>query len=175
MYEIKQNRVSLKNVKFYEGMSEETNAFTADIYFDGKKIGFAKNDGHGGCTDYNRHEGKLDKLKECMAYCETLPDIDYGSFQMKCNLEHVIDYLFEAWLDAKIAKQNEKKRVKLMSKAILLGIPNESNYSYVDLKQPLTKIPTPLLQNTVNKIKQLHCKGGKVILNTNLTELGISF
>jgi len=38
-------KVELKNVKFSEHMSEETNAFTADVYVDGKKCGYAKNDG----------------------------------------------------------------------------------------------------------------------------------
>jgi hypothetical protein len=45
-------KVEIKNVVHATNMSEETNAFTADIYIDGKKTGGAKNDGCGGCTGY---------------------------------------------------------------------------------------------------------------------------
>lgn len=44
-------RLTLKNVKIAKHMSEETIAFTAAVYWDGKKIGDAKNDGHGGPND----------------------------------------------------------------------------------------------------------------------------
>ena len=45
-------KVEIKNVVHATNMSEETNAFTADLWVDGKKTGGAKNDGRGGCTDY---------------------------------------------------------------------------------------------------------------------------
>ena len=41
-------KAELKNVKIAEFLSEETTAFTATLYIDGKKVGFAKNDGRGG-------------------------------------------------------------------------------------------------------------------------------
>ena len=39
--------IELKNVKIYAGLSEETIAFNASVYIDGKKVGEAKNSGHG--------------------------------------------------------------------------------------------------------------------------------
>ena len=45
-------KVEIKNVVHATNMSEETNAFTADLWIDGKKTGGAKNDGRGGETDY---------------------------------------------------------------------------------------------------------------------------
>ena len=62
----------------------------------------------------------------------------------------------------------------LMQKAILFGVPNADRYSYIDFKQPLTKVPTMLLQSNVNKIIAKHCTNGEVILNTNLKALGIA-
>lgn len=45
------NKVELKKVQFSERMSEETYCFSADIYFNGKNIGYCENRGHGGSTD----------------------------------------------------------------------------------------------------------------------------
>ena len=37
--------IELKNIKIAEHLSEETTAFTADIFVNGKKVGYARNDG----------------------------------------------------------------------------------------------------------------------------------
>jgi len=44
------SRVSLKSFKTAKWMSEETICFTATVYLDGKVIGEASNEGHGGAT-----------------------------------------------------------------------------------------------------------------------------
>jgi len=44
------NKLELKKVKIFLPGSQETICFTADIYANGKKVGYAENDGHGGCT-----------------------------------------------------------------------------------------------------------------------------
>ena len=46
-------KIEIKNIKHSPSLSEETNAFTADIYVNGVKAGSAMNRGHGGCTDYD--------------------------------------------------------------------------------------------------------------------------
>lgn len=43
-------KVELKKLAIYPRMSEETTAFAADLWIEGAKVGFAKNDGHGGMT-----------------------------------------------------------------------------------------------------------------------------
>lgn len=43
-------RLTAKKMDVALNLSEETTAFTADIYMDGKRIGSAQNDGHGGNT-----------------------------------------------------------------------------------------------------------------------------
>ena len=55
--------ITLKNVKIYTGMSEETIAFNASLYADGKKVGDVSNEGHGGnnnvdVRDKNGHWNK---------------------------------------------------------------------------------------------------------------------
>ena len=55
--------ITLKNVKTYAGLSEETIAFNASVYIDGKKVGDAKNNGQGGSNDVNvfTKDGRWDR------------------------------------------------------------------------------------------------------------------
>ena len=163
-------KIELKSIRFSEAMSEETNAFTANLYVNGKLAGYCKNTGQGGCTDYYGIEkASSDIIKEAEAYCESLPDIDYGTFTIKNNLEHTIDQLLEDWLKAKETKKLERK----MKTCILVGIPNDSSYGVYNFKQPLSNVKLVLLQDSIKRIKNnLH--KGEVILNTNLTALGVT-
>ena len=50
-------KLTLKNLKFHEDMSEETPCFSADLYENGKLIAHVKNSGHGGCNDISPAKG----------------------------------------------------------------------------------------------------------------------
>ena len=55
------NRIDIKNLKVAEFLSEETVAFSVSLYWDGKKVGEASNDGHGGANRILLLEnGKMD-------------------------------------------------------------------------------------------------------------------
>ena len=162
-------KIELKKIEFSERMSEETNCFVADLYADGKKIGYVKNDGHGGSTDYYGIDKRSsDDIQKAEEYCKTLPDINYGTFTIKNSLEHTIDQLFEDWILAKERKKKEKR----MQTCILVGKPDAPVYSYYNFKRPLSDVPKVHLQMNVQRIKD-NLKAGEVILNTNLQELGI--
>lgn len=94
-------KIELKNFKFYERLSEETNCFVADLYVNGVKCASVKNEGHGGCTDYWHYEGKKELMQQAEQYCLTLPPIKYGTFVLSMNLEHFIDNLVEIELEKK--------------------------------------------------------------------------
>jgi hypothetical protein len=49
--------ITLKNFKHAEFASEETYCFQATVYLDGKKVGVASNEGHGGSTNFYPHTG----------------------------------------------------------------------------------------------------------------------
>tara|TARA_Y100000114_G_C11555752_1_gene229410 strand:- start:35 stop:589 length:555 start_codon:yes stop_codon:yes gene_type:complete len=56
--------ITLKNIKHYETMSEETYCFEGNLYVDNKKIGRVSNRGTGGCHDYDfswKKEQELDQ------------------------------------------------------------------------------------------------------------------
>jgi len=119
-------KITLKNVKTYEDMSEETLAFSATVYVDGKKAGTASNHGCGGCNEYHGFSRELfDTLDE---YCHNLPLIQLPDdaepfmrelFPMKQDLDQVIydlvmEYKTKAW---------EKRQC---SKKTLFRKPNET-------------------------------------------------
>ena len=59
-----------------------------------------------------------------------------------------------------------------MLKAIMVGIPNASQYGIYRFTIPLSAIPVNQLQASVDRIKA-KLETGEVILNTNLTALGV--
>jgi hypothetical protein len=164
--------IQLKNVYFSERLSEETNAFTADVWYKGKKVGYAKNDGHGGCTYIHSYGNENHELfKEAMKYAESLPDIVYEArgnmeeFTMKSNLENVVDRLFDTWL--------EKKEIQKQSrKGIFYEQPNGQRATTYWKGWTIKKLlETPQgrahVKNAINRLQ----KEGNTILNTNLGPL----
>ena len=172
-------KIELKNVMFSEAMSEETNAFTADLYINGKKVGYCKNTGQGGCTDYHGDYSSNDAttkrnnalITEAEAYCKALPKTKWKQMEFAQSLESVIDDLLENWLEAKEVKKFEKK----MLTCILVGSAddNRNQYSYYNFKRPLSDFTPKQLQDSISRIKT-NLKAGQVILNTNLEVLGVN-
>lgn len=66
-------KITLKNVKYFAAMSEETNCFTADVCLDGVVSLGARNQGHGGST--HLVQVKLGALEKLEAYAATLPPV----------------------------------------------------------------------------------------------------
>ena len=161
-------KIELKNVKFSESLSEETNAFTADIFVDGKKCGFAKNDGQGGCTDIRQIGGTNSKLfVECVNWLKTQPDINIGSetepYMINCHIESMVDHLFDQWLKDKEVKKMEKK----MLTHVMWGVPNSLSYRVVKFNKPLNTIDHNVLQKYLDTWKATFIRGEQ-FLNTNL-------
>lgn len=62
-------KVEIRNVKYSEWSSHETNCFNASVYIDGKRVGTARNDGSGGPNFYHPHS-----VEEALnQYAATLP------------------------------------------------------------------------------------------------------
>jgi hypothetical protein len=52
------NELQIKNVKYAEWASEETACYEATVYFRGKRVFMARNEGHGGCDDFEPIKGE---------------------------------------------------------------------------------------------------------------------
>jgi hypothetical protein len=102
--------LSLKSLKTVKWMSEETICFTANLILDGKTIGYASNEGHGGNT-FCHFNSPADKAK-AEAFAAKANPLDYGwDFKSSLTIDDLADILVERHDKA---KANEKilKKVK---------------------------------------------------------------
>lgn len=168
--------IQLKNIKHSESLSQETNAFTADLWIDGVKIGPCDNHGTGGPTNYNVYNYKdWPIIKKAEAYCNTLPPINLGELGTLPNdLENVIDDLLTKHLIAKDIAKFKKKMEKDMIQHIVCGVKSDEVAVYRVFKLPLTiekylshPKGKPWLIETLKTI-QLKLEHNEVILNSNI-------
>ena len=68
-------KVELKKLKHHKGLSEETRAFSAEVYIDGKHAGYTSNRGHGeaNMTRWN-HREMGDNFE---AWAKSLPPVNF--------------------------------------------------------------------------------------------------
>ena len=104
--------IELRKVCYSPSLSEETNAFTADVWVDGKKAGTAGNHGTGGPT--NVHPPALRQRLD--DYGKTLPqmEIDDGSGSpavLTLDAEMVIDEMLIDWIHLRDLRKRLKNRL----------------------------------------------------------------
>jgi hypothetical protein len=172
-------KIELKNIKYSDWASEETSCFQANIYLNGKKVGFCNNDGKGGSTSYNRISGvSYEVIHQMESYCESLPPLVYesslykdGKCVIKMNLEHFLDDLFYAYLKAKDRAKFDKKIAKEMGKGIVIG--NDDEYLTISFNLPLQDIlehyPNRFKMTLKTKLEKYADKGYR-LLNTNIPQ-----
>ncbi|MGP1715760.1 MAG: hypothetical protein ACTS9Y_01150 [Methylophilus sp.] len=88
--------VQLKKIEHSERMSEETNCFVAAIYLDGKKIGDAEDDGHGGCMKIYP-QSCVKQLNEIGAAMGK-EIVDWSPEPLDIDGEDIIGKLLDEWL-----------------------------------------------------------------------------
>jgi hypothetical protein len=172
-------KIELKNIKHSEWGSEETQCFQANMYLNGKLVGYCKNDGKGECTSYNRIPNVDYKvIREMEEYCKGLPPIEYDShlrqgekFSIDMNLEHYLDILLEKHLESKHKAKMFKKLEKEMQKAILIG--DDTQYNTISFKLPLKEMwenyPDHFKLTLKSKLEKYADKGYR-LLNTNIPQ-----
>lgn len=67
-------RIALKSLKVSKSLSDETTAFSANLYLDGKSLGHAENRGHGGETSFYPSEAAIKRLKSARAVYDALAE-----------------------------------------------------------------------------------------------------
>lgn len=163
--------LELKNVKFSEMASEETNFFTANIYHNGKKVGEAKNDGQGGSTHVYSLPNTREAFKQAEQYALGLPSFEYdsefnssGKFVITSTLESQVDDLFEKWLELEQCKKH-------FNKGLVYKNLKDDNIQVVGWGSANTISKMLKSQGGINAIQKAYTrlKGeGYEILNTNL-------
>ena len=105
--------ITLKSIHHSSHLSQETHAFTATIYVDGKKAGTAENDGWGGQTNCWIDNKELRKKVE--EHFKGLPSIKDSvgghEFEYQPALHHEVDKRLEEHLDLKEVQRIMRKGV----------------------------------------------------------------
>jgi hypothetical protein len=172
--------IELRSLQIQDRQSEETTAFTASLYINGKKIGYAKNSGKGGPTDYgpdNYHDENLKAIiKEAEDYCIGLEPMDLKELgKVPMDMEGFIDQIVSEFWQEKEDKRFKNKMLKDQITGLLIG--NDKQYRKITwpnknsswtISQLLsTDAGTKLIINTIDNYKKTMSPSER-ILNTNI-------
>jgi hypothetical protein len=97
------SRITLKSFKTVKWMSEETTCFTAIVLLDGKVIGEASNEGHGGSTFIRFVSSFAESTAEHFAMTINPSDVKGWEFLASKGFE------FADLVDIVVGKEEEKK------------------------------------------------------------------
>lgn len=117
-------KLELKNIKFLASLSEETPAYTATLYVDGKKLCDVSNHGHGGCDEIHPHNA-WDAYKRVDEWVAANHEADYYEHNGE-KLE--IKASLEGWCHTEVFAQGDKKNfASKLSRSVMYVKPNDKN------------------------------------------------
>ena len=173
-------KIELKRIQYYARQSEETLAFNADLYIDGKKVGEASNRGHGDPINYGSYSEEGQKsIQEAEQYCKTLPKETFTdgdkTYSYDMSLESYIGTLIDEFVNQKELQKFRNWVDKKCMDSIVVGIPDQkviAAYKYkISILQILCK---PKGEETIAEAlkKQIIplLKDGNILLNKNIPE-----
>jgi hypothetical protein len=167
-------KLELKNIRVNLAFSQETTMFKADLFVNGKKVAYANNDGHGGCTFYRVYDKSLNELlSQAEEYATTLPSKYHTflekTFEIKSTLENWIDFSIDDYVKEKETAKFKKKMEKDMLNYIVYGLKENAytriGWSNVTIAQML--ISPNGRQVLLSKLNEIKNTGNK-IFNTNI-------
>lgn len=122
-------KIEIRSLKIARSLSEETTAYTADVYVDGVKTFAASNHGHGGCDMYHRYPtAKVDEAAvNAWLATNVAPDGPWEADPAQrapydtghtCNLETFVGRFIEAAERETDRKRIAKKFDGMLSKSV---------------------------------------------------------
>lgn len=178
-------KIELKKLKVAEHLSEETTAYTADVYIDGKCVGYAKNNGQGGETDiYCNHPSDSPLhglLNQAIEWAKTQPPYSEGGGNpLPMTLDFYLDLMVYDVLIAKAEAKEQARMKKLQMKEIQVGVPDSGRWRAWSWKkmtlEQLAFNPSgkAAVQSRIDILKR-DMKAGEVIINAEyLRALGFT-
>ena len=141
-------QVELKSFKEHKELSDDSLAFSASLWIDGKRTAIVTNEGQGGMHRIQPTGPTLEKLKanrikldEFQAYCKTLPDrietpswTDGEPYTVKMDSEVFINDLLEEIFKELDKKNSEKFWKKLCAKGIVIRLVHHSEEQATTVK-----------------------------------------
>ncbi len=102
-------RLTLKSFKTVKWMSEETTCFTASVFIDGKVIGEASNEGHGGST-FVRFVSK-DAESTAEQFSKSINPADIKGWEFMSDTGFTIDCLVDIVVEREMQKKDTARIV----------------------------------------------------------------
>lgn len=119
--------ITLKRFQHYPRMSQETEAFNADLSYEGVTIGSAENDGHGGCTFVHLND-KGRSIPEIVT-ANQIPEFSNGEFN-EDSLVHIVDSLVEKAIHSKWVDKQRKRVEKQLATTVLFNREGDKDGSF---------------------------------------------
>ena len=104
-------KVEIKNLKVAEHLSEETLAFTASIWINGKKVGDAKNAGHGGMTDVDLYYWEGDQARRNNELHDELREY-VKQFTWESFDKEQVTHRVDTYIDELVSEEDERQNLK---------------------------------------------------------------
>jgi len=101
-------KIELKALKYSDFASQETHCFEANIYIDGKKEGWAENDGRGGMTNIQPHS-LYERIKQ---YTDKIPPRIVKFSGAVMELETTPDTLIDEFVTLALHEKDLKRALK---------------------------------------------------------------
>lgn len=135
-------KIELKRISYNARLSQETAAFAADVYVDGKKAGSAENSGHGGNTNVHLHLLSAEERAKVEAWCNAQPPHVYPAsgdmkeFSVPYNLEQAVDNFLYDWLEKRDTIAQYKRWCK---KSLVFRLKGDEKDKWRTLKGPYSQ------------------------------------
>jgi len=120
--------LTLKNLKVAKNLTRETLAYTADVYWEGRRLGMIENDGHGGMSHLRAYDAKREDLQAATTFAQSQQyDLgpEYGGPKNYSHLEDFIDDVAGKEGD----RQDAKRWLSRALKAKVVFIAGKSVYT----------------------------------------------
>lgn len=139
--------IELRKVSHSKSLSEETPAYTADVYVDGQLFCHASNHGQGGCDSYHAPKGSTganiyDRIKELDERIKATFESHDVSYMYRDGQKHTLDQSLELICHTLLDDIDLQKTVKRdLAKKIMWVSPKDGKIYQVKLAHPSHRDP----------------------------------
>lgn len=119
-------QVTIRKAKPYPALSQETNAYSAEVLVDGRPAFAASNDGHGGADRFHPLPGftyaDLERVEAHLKATEPPMDLSEGLGSVPCDLEVHVGRL--------LVRDHAVKRLARMTKGKIVAVQGREVYQF---------------------------------------------
>ncbi len=124
-------KIELRRITYNDALSQETSAYTADVYIDGELAFHARNQGTGGADLFHK-VGRWTEIEVNQWLVANRPPRSFGRYSYDHDLEVEVGDL--------LARELERRRLKRLMRTCLVTIERGQIFQYPLRKRPVDTI-----------------------------------